>query len=430
VAGALLLGAGGPAIAAEPRPLSLGDALRLAEEGNPDFAALQGRAEAQDLRRAAATRASWPRLSFAADISRTNSPARVFAEKLARGAFGADDFALPQLNDPDAIGHLGSVLSVEVPVDLAGTVRARVRGEEAGARALTAAVAEARQELRFRVTEAFTRAALAAAARDATGRALDGARAREQTLDARVSEGAALPAERLRARARRRQREADVARARGDELATLAALARMLGTDGVEYRPDAPPAGVSEGPDTMASWRARAARASTAVAAERTRAAEWARKGEERAALPVLAGHASAFDDRWSGASRRSYALGATVSWSFDPARRKRIAAARADERVAALEEKAAAAQVESEIETAWARLAAAREAAAAASGGTEEGREALRVVRERRAAGLATLTDELETEAAAVGAELDELRAHADLALAEAALRRAAGVL
>ena len=86
----------------------------------------------------------------------------------------------------------------------------------------------------------------------------------------------------------------------------------------------------------------------------------------------------------------------------------------------------------------AWLRLALApglspgsvARAVRAAGGGTEEGREALRVVRERRAAGLATLTDELETEAAAVAAELDELRARTDLALAEAALRRAAGVL
>ena len=68
--------------------------------------------------------------------------------------------------------------------------------------------------------------------------------------------------------------------------------------------------------------------------------------------------------------------------------------------------------------------------AAAAAVGGTEEGREALRVVRERRASGLATLTDELETEAESLAAELEELRTRTEEALAEAALRRAAGVL
>ena len=110
--------------------------------------------------------------------------------------------------------------------------------------------------------------------------------------------------------------------------------------------------------------------------------------------------------------------------------RSRRIAAARADERVARFEESAAAAQVVTEVETAWVRRSAAREALQAASGGAEEGREALRVVRERRAAGLATLTDELETEAASLAAELEELRARTELALADAELRRAAGVL
>jgi len=59
---------------------------------------------------------------------------------------------------------------------------------------------------------------------------------------------------------------------------------------------------------------------------------------------------------------------------------------------------------------------------------GTAEGREALRVVQERRQAGMATLTDELETEAASLAAELGELSAAADTALADAALARAAG--
>jgi outer membrane protein TolC len=88
---------------------------------------------------------------------------------------------------------------------------------------------------------------------------------------------------------------------------------------------------------------------------------------------------------------------------------------------------RAAADQVRLEVETAWHRAQAARERFAAASGGAEEGREALRVVRERRLAGIATLTDELETEAASLAAELQELKAAAEAALADAVLERAA---
>jgi outer membrane protein TolC len=414
------------------RPLSLEEAVAAAEAGNPEYAAQRARAEAQDLRRAATARTTWPRLSFMSDLSSTNVPARVFAEKLNRGAFTADDFALPALNDPRAIGHLGTALALELPLDLAGTTRARVRGEEAGTRALTAELLEARQDLRLRVTEAYARATLAEAALVATRHALESARSREETLEARVSEGAALRAELLRARTRRRQREADVARGHGDEEASLVALARVLGTEGVRYRPAESLSAATEDDTTLDSWRTRAqtGRALTTIARERGTAAEWARRGEERATLPTLSGYATGFDDRWSGASRLSYAVGATVRWTFDPSQPRRIAAARADERAARFEESAAAAEVVTEVETAWVRRSAAREALQAASGGAEEGREALRVVRERRAAGLATLTDELETEAASLSAELDELRARTHLALADAALRRAAGAL
>ena len=49
-------------------------------------------------------------------------------------------------------------------------------------------------------------------------------------------------------------------------------------------------------------------------------------------------------------------------------------------------------------------------------------------MVQERRQAGMATLTDELETEAEALSAALEEIAAAADVAIADAALRRAAG--
>jgi len=50
--------------------------------------------------------------------------------------------------------------------------------------------------------------------------------------------------------------------------------------------------------------------------------------------------------------------------------------------------------------------------------------------MRERRESGLATLTDELETETASLRAQLEELRAATAAAIAVAALERAAGVL
>jgi hypothetical protein len=105
--------------AAEPQRLGIAEALAMAEERSPDYAAVRARADAQDLRRLAAERSWWPRLSLATEVSSTNVPARVFAEKLNRGAFGAEDFGLGRLNDPEAIGHLASMAALSMAVDAA-----------------------------------------------------------------------------------------------------------------------------------------------------------------------------------------------------------------------------------------------------------------------------------------------------------------------
>jgi outer membrane protein TolC len=145
--------------------------------------------------------------------------------------------------------------------------------------------------------------------------------------------------------------------------------------------------------------------------------------------LPELALVARLQDDRNPLGDARSGLVGVGLRWSvFDATRGRREAAARAAERAAAAQLRAERDRVRLEVSSAWRRARAARERLEAARGGAEEGREALRVVQERRVQGLATLTDELETEAASLAAELEELQAAAQVALADAALERAAG--
>jgi outer membrane protein TolC len=270
---------------------------------------------------------------------------------------------------------------------------------------------------------------------EATERALAGARARETDMEARVDEGASLRADLLRVRARRRQREADLAERRTDAQVAMAMLARALGTDStVSYRPtelaSAPAPLEGDGP----WWESRALtnRPSLRMANERLKAQEWSLRAEERSRWPELTAWGQFQDDRSTLSSGgQSGAFGVLLRWkAFDPTRGKRVAAAAAEARAADLETRAGRDQVRLEVETAWRRAAASRDRYAAAAGGAEEGREALRVVQERRQQGMATLSDELETEAASLAAELDELRVATEAAIADAALLRAAGGL
>lgn len=424
----------GPALAEEVR-IEISEAVELAIQNNPRLRASHERLAARREQALAAARALWPRAALSADLARSDNPARVFASKLNRGEFAQEDFAIDRLNDPEGLSHLGTALAVEAPLDASGAVRAQAEAARAHSRAAEGDYQEEAGDLRLRVVEAYHRATLARSSLAATRRALEGARSREAEIAGRVEEGAALSADLLRARARRRQREADLAEREGDWRIALSALAHEVGAPaGTVYVPteEAGAPGPLEGDED--SWVGRALERRPALAASRERrgAAEAALRGERRAGWPRLALYAQIQNDRGSfsgGASSAS--VGAGLRWDvFDATRGRRVAAATAEARASALDAGAAEARVRLEAEVAWRRAQAARHRHAAAAGGAEEAREALRVVRERRREDMATLTDELETEAAALAAELEEARAAAEAAVADARLARAVGSL
>ena len=416
-------------------PMTLAEALARAERDNPELMALRAEGDEVQARADAVARATRPRLSVAVDAFRTDDPVRVFGSRLGSGTLGPEDFAIDRLNDPAAQSHLQTSVRIEAPIDVFGAARSAARAASAGARAHRASVEEAREDLRQRVVESYHQAALAAAAVGVTERALEAARAREDELQARVGTGRALVSDLLRARTRRREREADLAARAADRASAMDVLRRLIGSPAEEEIAIAESATAPEAPvGDLGGWtmRALAARAAGRGAAERLTAAVEATRAEERTARPGLALYGQVQDDRAIGrGGGQSYTVGAAVRWTpFDASRGRRVAAARAAERATESEARAVRDQVRLDVALAWRRARAARQQWLAASGGSDEGREALRVVRERRQAGMATLTDELETESAALSAELQELRAAAGVALADAALLRAAGGL
>ncbi len=214
---------------AEDVPVTLGEALALAEKANPDLQAASARVEAQMARTESVRRMRWPRVGVGVDWSRMDLPAGVFASKLNSGQFTAADFDVARINDPGALNHLGTNLSLELPLDVFGKVGTRASAMAAQGDAAAAATRDATQELRMRVIEAYRQADLAARSVEVTERVLAVAKARESEIEARVDTGGALKADLLRARARRREREADVAERRSQQQVALAGLARLLG---------------------------------------------------------------------------------------------------------------------------------------------------------------------------------------------------------
>ncbi len=419
-------------VAGVSEPLSLEAALARANAQNPELRALRERASASASRGEAIKKQKLPRLGVEVNAQRTDNAAAVFAHKLNAGQFTPEDFEISRLNAPDAISHLGSSLYVEVPIDLFGRVNLAADAQAAGQKAFTENVREAEAAVALQVTEAYLGAVLARKAALTTGKAVAAARSREAVTEARFAEGVALQSDVLRVRARRRAREADLASQQAELEVAEAMLARLIGApDGMRFdlTDSAKPTATLE---PLEAWKARAATTRpTLLAAQGQRdAAALTLRSEQKASRPEFAAQARLMDDRTSQGGNQSWAIGAMLRWNFlDGTRGKRVAAAAADERASAQDERAARDRVRFEVEAAYSRLQAANDRLAAAQGGAEEGREALRVIQERHAQGLATLTDELETEAAAFAAELEEINAARSAVLAEAALKRAAGL-
>jgi len=413
-------------------PLSFEAALERARAQNRDLCALRERSKASATRAQAVSKQKVPRLGLEIGAQRTDNAAAVFANKLNAGQFEASDFDLSKLNSPSALSHLGSALYLEVPIDLFGRMNLAAEVQAASQRAFAENVREAEAELSLRVTEAYLGALLAHRAVLATEKAVAAARSREEVTEARFAEGVVLSSDILRVRARRRTREADLASQHAELEVAEAMLARLVGAaDGVRFDlTDSPKPAL--GSEPVETWKARSAAGRPGLIAARDErdAAALSVDLERQSSRPELAAQARLMDDRTTQGGAQSWAIGAVLRWNFlDATRGKRLAAAQADERAAAEDERSTRDRVRFEVEAAFSRLAAARDRLAAAEGGAQEGREALRVIQERRGQGLATLTDELETEAAAFAAELEEINAARTAALAEAALRRASGV-
>jgi outer membrane protein TolC len=430
----LVLASAAPA-PAQPaaRPLSLAEAIALASDASPEVAAARAGAEAAAAEARAASFFWMPGLSLDSVWDRTNLPARAFAQKLNRGDFTESDFAIDRLNDPGYDSNLETSAGLRLPLDLFGAGRAGAHAAEAGAFARNALARAAEGDAALETTKVYFAIVAADRSAVAAGKSLAAAREIEQTVSLRRDSGAALEADVLRVRTRRRQREVDLARARSD-----AALARSRMRVLLRWNPDQP-IELSPDPDeasppeiSLEAWTERAMAQSPEIAASAATArvpAEMERR-ERASAWPALQAFGGYQDNRQeSSGGKGSATVEVRLHWDlWDPGRASRRAAVAAAARQAGEIQRSAANAVRLDVEARWRDLALARLEAEAALQGRREAEEVYRVGRERWAAGKDSLADLLEAESADAASEADEARRTARVAVAVAALKRAAG--
>ncbi|HVL67549.1 MAG TPA: TolC family protein [Vicinamibacterales bacterium] len=400
---------------------------RLAELAAREAAA----AASADGRRAAGR----PVVSLAGGYTRTNH---------------VDEFTIavpgqpPRVLYPDIPDNFRSRVDLQWPIYTAGRVDALERAARAEATAAREDLAAARADLRLEITRAFWALVIAGDTERVLERSMANLDAHLADLRARLEQGLIPPHEVLSAEAHRARQRVVSLEASNTRRIAEADLRRLIGGDG----PLAPEGGLAPifapdektGPDPISRnalqeaelgrSEKRALEARLAAARERVTAADAQVKPQIAVAAgydyarpnPRIFPRADRWDDSWDASVH--------VAWTLWDGGRRRAERAEATAAARALEARITEFDRHAafDVHARALEVQASRAAIAAADDGIRSAEEALRVVRERYRAGVATSTDVLDAETAVLHAHLDRTRAVAALRLGEARLARARG--
>lgn len=362
----------------------------------------------------------YPQLQVSEHFTYGNNPVFVFGSLLEQGRFGAQNFALPTLNNPDSLANFRTSLTLKLPLfdqrqTATRVARAAVRRDQADVES-----EQMRQRLRFEVLRAYYGALLAQARREVAAEAVKMGEADVKLSRDRVAAGLAVTSDLLAAEVQLAELRQQQIEAEGDLVTADAALNTVLGL------PADTPQRVSgalvertfdvEPPDELVrlalAQRPELARAKLSVksATEQWRGA----RGEYLPRLDLFTNVGVSSSSLRNGSS--DYAVGASVTFNlFDAGRRARLDQARAAESLAVAEQEHLLSHIRLEVVRAYQQFIAARERLSVASRVISQATEALRIVQDRYNEGLTTITEVLRAETALVRARLNVLVARHD---------------
>lgn len=432
LAGLLLIVLSHPASGQEV--LTLDRAVHDALAHNRGLAAARAGTDEADARVAVTRSQYFPRASFVESWQRGDQPVFVFSSLLSARRFGAPNFAIDALNQPNPIGFFHGAVAIEQMVFDGGRTRADVSSAASGRVMAQAALDEAAAALVLHVTQTYGRLLIAETGlRTATASIAaaeeDIARARRRRDAGTVTEADVLSLAVHLADVRQRAIQTT-----GDAAILRAELNRLMGTpvDG-EFAVQEPPAVNDTAP---ASWsqlvaEAEAARPELRRTAAAVSLADAGRRQARAAWMPQLAAQAGYQLDGTSFTDRASaWVVGGEVRWSLSTGGAE-IASARASAAALArarAEHDDARAAVQVELLTAQRRLESAQARQAVAATAVDQARESQRIIRDRYDAGMAPVQDVLRASTAVLDAEAQRTAAIVERVEANAELRRALG--
>lgn len=215
--------------AAEPVPLTLQQAVKMALEKNPlrKAAVADTKVTSADVR--VARSALLPHLTFSETATRGNDPVYVFGTRLRQGRFTSDDFKLYKLNTPSPVGNFntrfgGTWNLFDSFASTHGINRAKEMDEAAGHQ-----LERTDQEIIFRAITSYYDILLATKQLEVAEQATKTAQAILDRSQARFDSGLVVESDLLIAKVRAASRQQELIRARKNVALAQAQLATTMG---------------------------------------------------------------------------------------------------------------------------------------------------------------------------------------------------------
>lgn len=416
-------------------PLTLSQAVEIALTRNPLTRATAAGRELADAQLAGARATRWPLLQVSESVTTSNNPVFVFGSLLEQGRFGANNFLLSSLNNPDPLTNFRAGLSVRVPLFDQRQTSARIDRAKLGQQQADQDRELVAQRIRYEVLKSYYGVLLAQSRVVVADEAIQNATADLKRIKDRFETGFVVRSDLLSAEVQLAEFRQQKIQAIGELATAQAALNTVLGlpansshtiTDqlserlfNIETQDELIRLAVEQRPEY--------ARAMLAVRGNARQV-----RGARDEVLPRVDAFANL------GASGRSpvtgssdYTVGVSVTLNiFDAGRKARINEARATEAIARAELEHLANQISFEVVRAYQQFVSARERLQVAAQTDEQASEVLRIVQDRYREGITTITEVLRAQLALVRARTDVLTARHDHYVAYANVLLATGRL
>lgn len=401
----LLLGASSlSGYAQQATPLTLRQAVERALGQNPQTEIARADARAADAGISMARTALFPRLSALEDLSRGNDPVYVFGTKLRQQRFTQSDFALNSLNRPTPTGNFATRLTGQwMLFDWFGTEQ-QIRSARLAADSTRSMSTAVNQAVVLQVVQAYQSVLYAQ-------RQLDVAQHEEQTAGAllhdaqtRVKAGLAIDSDLLAAQVNLAARQQENIAAQGQLQTAWAELESTMGGE-VTTRPMLQPLDARSFPDGVLSDEIEAAlkaRPDLKALQLQIAAQQQAVRAARSDFFPQISAYGNWEMDRqtFAGDGGNNWVAGVQLNLDLLPlSKRARLGQAQAAQQKAEAQGRLEEQQIRLAVQRAFTNHQTAERIVATAHASMEQSTEALRILRNRYDAGLATITDLLRAE-------------------------------